>query len=101
MIDRAINRASIAVRTQVSQQEATMIDDHLALMRAHRSNINRYQRLLRTRLSEFERQYIERRLSEERSAMDALLASTFPIALQMPSGAREPATAAMQAGNHG
>ena len=51
-----------------------MIEDELALLRTHRSNISRYQRLLRTELTEFERQYVERRLSEERSAMEELAA---------------------------
>jgi hypothetical protein len=42
-----------------------MTDESLARMRSHRNNIRRYRQLLRTRLSELERQYIERRLSEE------------------------------------
>jgi hypothetical protein len=39
---------------------------------AHRKNIERYQELLKTKLGEIERQYIEKRLSEERSAMAML-----------------------------
>jgi hypothetical protein len=39
---------------------------------AHRKNIERYQELLKTKLGEIERQYIEKRLSEERSAMAVL-----------------------------
>jgi hypothetical protein len=56
-----------------------MIDEKLAQLRARRNNIHRYDRLLKTELTEFERQYIERRLSEERSAMQELTASTFPL----------------------
>ena len=59
-----------------------MIDQNLALMRAHRNNIHRYRRLLATQLTDHERSYIERRLQEERSAMDALSAETFPLHLR-------------------
>jgi hypothetical protein len=36
---------------------------------AHQKNIERYEDLLETKLSELERQYIEKRISEERLAM--------------------------------
>jgi hypothetical protein len=58
-----------------------MIDEELARLRALRNNINRYRRLLRTKLTALERQYIERRLSEEERALEGLSASTFPIAI--------------------
>ncbi|MBW7967303.1 hypothetical protein [Bradyrhizobium sp. BR 10261] len=58
-----------------------MLDENLVRIRAHRNNIHRYRRLLRTRLSELERQFIERRLTEERSALESLTAATFPVAL--------------------
>ncbi|MGT2435363.1 hypothetical protein ACU4GH_05160 [Bradyrhizobium betae] len=70
-----------------------MIDDELALLRAHRNNISRYQRLLKTELTEFERRFIERRLSEERSAIERLMATTFPLAFQAPNRAIENVTA--------
>jgi hypothetical protein len=57
----------------------TMTDEKFALLRTHRNNISRYRRLLKTKLTEFERQFIERRLSEERSAMQRLASSTFPL----------------------
>jgi hypothetical protein len=47
-----------------------MIDDDL--VRAHRNNIQRYRLLLQTTLTEFERQYVERRLSEEQWKLDKL-----------------------------
>jgi hypothetical protein len=62
-----------------------MLDEDLARIRAHRNNIHRYRRLLRTRLSELERQFIERRLAEEQTALDALGAETFPVAFTLPS----------------
>ncbi|QQN61761.1 hypothetical protein JIR23_19240 [Bradyrhizobium diazoefficiens] len=61
-----------------------MIDAKLARLRAHRHNVGRYRRLLRTQLSPLERQYIERRLSEENAAIEALAASTFPLAFNDP-----------------
>jgi hypothetical protein len=55
-----------------------MIDetDHL---RARRNNVRRYRRLLQTELTELERRYIERRLNEEKSAMESLTSSTVPL----------------------
>jgi hypothetical protein len=55
-----------------------MLDENLALMRAHRNNIHRYRRLLKTKLSDIERQFIERRLREEHSAIAELTSVTFP-----------------------
>ena len=49
-----------------------MTDEELARLRAHANNISRYRRLLKTNLSELERGFIERRLSEERSAVESL-----------------------------
>ena len=61
-----------------------MIDEKLARLRTHRNNIRRYRRLLKTQLTDCERQFIEKRLSEERSAMERLAASTFPLTFHMP-----------------
>ena len=49
-----------------------MTDEELARLRAHDSNISRYRRLLKTNLSDLERQFLYRRLSEERSAVASL-----------------------------
>ncbi|MBR0730458.1 hypothetical protein JQ582_41760 [Bradyrhizobium japonicum] len=62
-----------------------MLDEDLARIRAHRNNIHRYRRLLRTKLSELERQFIERRLAEEQVALKSLAAETFPVAFAMPN----------------
>ena len=61
-----------------------MLDENLARLRTHRNNINRYRRLLQTKLTELERDYIEQRLSEEETALKLLLTETFPIALNLP-----------------
>jgi hypothetical protein len=49
-----------------------MTDMALARLRTHRNNIERYRHLLETKLTELERKYIERRLSEEQSTLEAL-----------------------------
>jgi|EndMetStandDraft_9_1072997.scaffolds.fasta_scaffold1026689_2 uncharacterized membrane-anchored protein len=43
-----------------------------AFAKAHEKNIDRYHRLLKTRLSEVERNYIESRILTERAALEAL-----------------------------
>jgi hypothetical protein len=61
-----------------------MVDESLARMRLHRNNIRRYRQLLRTRLTELERQYVERRVSEEQSALQALADTALPFSLTPP-----------------
>lgn len=46
-----------------------MTEEGNARLQAHRRNIDRYRRLLETKLSELERQYLEKRLSEEQATM--------------------------------
>ena len=67
-----------------------MIDEKLARLRTYRNNINRYDRLLKTELTELERRFIEKRMSEERTGMEALAVSTFPISFKFPLPATEP-----------
>lgn len=55
-----------------------MLDVNLDRLRAQQRNIDRYRRLLGTHLSELERSYIERRLSEEQASLKRLLRETFP-----------------------
>jgi hypothetical protein len=50
----------------------TVTDQEVARLRAHDSNISRYRRLLETNLSDFERRYLEQRLSEEKCAVERL-----------------------------
>jgi hypothetical protein len=61
-----------------------MIDEFLARMRTHRNNIRRYRKLLQTKLTDLERQYVERRLSEEQSALDAITTTALPFSLPSP-----------------
>ena len=45
-----------------------MTDEQLVRLRAHSNNIHRYRRLLKGNLTEHERRFVERRLTEEQSA---------------------------------
>jgi hypothetical protein len=54
-------------------------DEKLARLRVHRNNVHRYRRLLSTRLSDLEREFLMKRLSEEQIAIDALSTTTFPF----------------------
>jgi hypothetical protein len=62
------------------------METRIVQLRTHQKNIDRYEGLLQTKLSEAERQYIEKRLSEERLAM-AMLQFMGPSA---PSEAKNP-----------
>lgn len=62
-----------------------MLNQDFARIRVHRNNLSRYRRLLKTKLSDIERQFIERRLAEEQTALEALASDTFPAALSLPN----------------
>ena len=55
-----------------------MIDQQLARLRTHRSNIQRYRNLLKTSLTELERQFVQKRLTEEQSSLESL-ATSLPL----------------------
>lgn len=61
------------------------IDQHLARLRAHRNNIQRYRRLLRTKLTKLERQFIEGRISDQMQAAKRLSSDAIPFTLQIIS----------------
>ncbi|MGL3104845.1 hypothetical protein [Bradyrhizobium sp. BR 1432] len=61
-----------------------MLDEDLARIRAHRNNIHRYRRLIATKMSDVERQLIEKRLVEEQAALSSLSAETFPLTFSLP-----------------
>ncbi|MCP3368803.1 hypothetical protein [Bradyrhizobium cajani] len=69
-----------------------MLDEYLARIRAHRNNIHRYRRLLKSNLSDVERQFIEERLTEERTALESLSDETFPLAFSLRKAADMPAS---------
>lgn len=51
-----------------------MIDEQLARLKVYSNNIHRYRRLLRGKLTDQERQFVERRLRDEQLAMQSLAA---------------------------
>lgn len=73
---------------------AEMIDEKLAQLRSCRNNIDRYRNLLKTNLTDLERRYIEQRMAEQLSAMDELIASTFPLDFRRPTLPQNMSTAA-------
>jgi hypothetical protein len=58
-----------------------MFEENLALLRTRHKNIQRYRQLLETRLTDFEREYIGRRLLEEQLAIETLSSALPPEAL--------------------
>jgi hypothetical protein len=62
-----------------------MLNENLARLRAHRNNIHRYRRLLKTRLTDAEKAFFMRRLDEEQRALEELSGSTFPLSFKMPA----------------
>ena len=61
-----------------------MLEVNLERLRAHQRNIDRYRRLLATHLSDLERSYIERRVSEEQASLKRILREAFPD--RLPAG---------------
>ena len=57
------------------------MDEKVARLRTHQENIDRYEDMLNTKLTEIEVQYLQRRLSEERFAV-AMLQFMNPQRLQ-------------------
>lgn len=49
-----------------------MVEENLALLRTHHKNVGRYRQLLEGSLTDFERQYIGKRLLEEQVAIETL-----------------------------
>ena len=52
-----------------------MIDENFARLRTHRGNIQRYRHLLETSLTDFEHEFVSKRLAEELSALEMLSAA--------------------------
>jgi hypothetical protein len=48
------------------------MNEKIARLRTHKQNIDRYERLLKSGLSEIELRFVEQRLSEERLALAML-----------------------------
>jgi hypothetical protein len=59
--------------TFCKNREEAMSDAGTALVTSYRNNIDRYHRLLQTRLTDVEREYIHARLSDCRCAIQVVL----------------------------
>ena len=64
-----------------------MIDENFARLRTHRGNIRRYRHLLETSLTDFEREFVSKRLAEELSALEMLSGDTNKTILRFTSKA--------------
>lgn len=58
----------------IEKVEIDSTDRYSLAIRAHRNNIHRYNRLLQTKLTQLERDFITRRLREEKAAITASIA---------------------------
>jgi hypothetical protein len=76
---RAHSRRLDAQEARWRSPSLWMIDENREHFRGRRSNVRRHRRLLQIELTELERQYIERHLNEEKSAMEGLTSSTVPL----------------------
>ncbi len=56
------------------------MDEKFALLRRHQQNIERYQRLLKTKLTDLESEFLEKRLSEEHFWIAMLTKASDPSA---------------------
>jgi hypothetical protein len=65
------------------------MDERIARLRTHQRNIDRYQTMLKTHLSETELRFVEKRLSEERFWMAMLQFMSPPPAGINLRGARK------------
>ena len=60
--------------------EYKMFEENLALLRTRHKNVQRYRQLLESSLTDFEREYIGKRLLEEQLAIETLSANAPPEA---------------------
>jgi hypothetical protein len=58
-----------------------MFEENLALLRTHYKNVQRYRQLLESNLTDFEREYIGKRLLEEQLAIETLSANAPSVQL--------------------
>jgi len=58
-----------------------VFEESLALLRTHHKNIQRYRQLLESNLTDFEREYIGKRLLEEQLAIETLSANAPSVQL--------------------
>ena len=64
-----------------------MMDQQLAQLRTYRSNIQRYRNMLKTRLTDLEREFVQKRLTEEQYHLENL-ATSLPDEVRRSKAAR-------------
>ncbi|WP_346015296.1 hypothetical protein [Bradyrhizobium sp. 39] len=77
------------------------VDEELAFVARPPQQHQPLSAVLKTELTEFERRFIERRVSEERSAIEKVAVSAFPLTFQAPNRAMGNATTRLTASSHG
>ena len=63
-----------------------MTDLRTAKIKSHQRNIQRYERLLATSLSDLERQYLHKRIADEQAELERWTLSPHPQREEEPSG---------------
>jgi hypothetical protein len=69
---RSAGSLAIIQKSNKNTKGTKMSDLDAVRIAVHQNNVSRYRRLLRTKLTEIERQYVERRLAEERQSLELL-----------------------------
>ncbi|PAY09544.1 hypothetical protein CK489_02770 [Bradyrhizobium sp. UFLA03-84] len=82
IVDRI--EARWCARRPSTTKRREIVDRQLEQLRARRNNVRRYRWLLSTKLNDLERNFIERRLSEESSAIENLVAEIPLLVRQQP-----------------
>ncbi|GIQ75570.1 hypothetical protein [Bradyrhizobium sp. RD5-C2] len=82
IVDRI--EARWCARRLATKERREIVDRQLEQLRVRRNNVRRYRWLLNTKLNDLERNYIERRLSEETSAIETLIADIPPLVREQP-----------------
>jgi hypothetical protein len=65
------------------------VETRTVQLRTHQKNIDRYENMLKTELSDVERQFVQKRLSEERFTIALLQFMSAPKGFDLRSGALE------------
>jgi hypothetical protein len=64
---------------RINADDASLVDEKLARLRAHRNNIHRYRKLLATELTAVEHAFVMKRLDEENEAVRELFRACQPV----------------------
>ena len=65
------------------------METRIVQLRKHQTNIDRYENMLKTELTDLEREFVQKRLSEERFTIALLQFMSAPKGFDLRSGALE------------